>query len=787
MRSLCITGVPGIDFDRVSALLFESGLATAKPVMRESTITFTDWHARAVPALERQQTPGRLWEQLAGDLLLANLHEPQWGWADPTSLPALPFWAELEPNLQFLLLTSEPQDYLAYRLLQSSDSAEVSEAECLQYWQELNERLLSFYLAYPERCVLVEARQAHSNPAALADILAQRCGLELDTTRPQLPTLPDSSRHAAPLALARYVADRALAEHGKTLKPLHDELQAARLPLAEPDQQEDEGGNLLGTANLSLASILKDYQQRCAQDLSANEREALERLKQQNQRLLDQLQQAHEEKRVALLEHQQSEETRADIEQAARRAAAERDTLKQQLEQMESAKQQAQEAAQRQISEHEETKQEAELLLLQLHQVQEELESTFLKQQALEKQHEEHSNQLKAIQAERNNLQQQNAQNAQALKAVTQERDQARQQQQALKKQLEQAESAKQQARESAQRQASELEDTKQEAELLLLQLHQVQEELEHYFLQHQKLHQQNTELEQRWQRLMSRHPDLLDVRELTSHQEGAHKRHWQANDIMIGGRQLDSLSVTTQQHDHGINLYLPAEYLETPLSTDILALEAPLTQTSWQQLQQLTSRDWKLVTQLPRLLQTGVRKLSEEEHATLSYSLTAWQQALGQLPAVLRVDNVTLRNEQLNPDYEHLWLELEGITLGDDTHDCWSVRLASNDPQADGLGQHFKLEVPEQTQEWLSSWFAESEDDFGARWELRFALPDAMDMSVWQRLAQQDQDKLKGLVAQLPGLLKRLAGQQHHQLSRSWEQWQQLAENTRRILYQYG
>ena len=105
-----------------------------------------------------------------------------------------------------------------------------------------------------------------------------------------------------------------------------------------------------------------------------------------------------------------------------------------------------------------ETKEEAELTLLQLHQVQEELESVFL------------SDQAKAAELEQ--LQQQ-------LCDAT-----------ALREQLE--------ARTNAEKEA------KQEAELTLLQLHQVQEELEHYFLLSQELQSSSAISPEQQQRLRS-------------------------------------------------------------------------------------------------------------------------------------------------------------------------------------------------------------------------------------------------------------------------------------------
>eukprot|EP01030_Chromulinospumella_sphaerica_P007022 gene7022-6868_t len=58
--------------------------------------------------------------------------------------------------------------------------------------------------------------------------------------------------------------------------------------------------------------------------------------------------------------------------------------------------------------------------------------------------------------------------------------------------------------------------DLKQENDLMLLQLHQVQEELEHHFLEHQKIQKAEQAQTQRWQRLESRLPNYLDYETIT-------------------------------------------------------------------------------------------------------------------------------------------------------------------------------------------------------------------------------------------------------------------------------
>ncbi|HAA44939.1 MAG: ATPase-like protein [Halomonas sp. 54_146] len=787
-QTLCITGAFQPELNAISAPLYQAGLAPAASLQRETSISMHTWHQRAKTAFAEDRPLGKLWENVANNLLLANLDKPCWGWHDADSIWAMAFWAEQEPNTHFLLVATRPEVALAQRLQEAKEESELDIPALLTHWQHHHQRLLDFYLANPERCLVVDAEQAQQHPQALAQLLAHRWQLPLDAHGISEPTTAPSQ----PDALALYLAQQLIEQHlltqqDKGFQTLHAELQAAQHPLVNNPPEPVQAA--------SLEAIVLHYQQ--LNNQQQNDQRQLASDAQQIETLTQQIE------TLAQQRNSQQDEIEAFTKKT--------DQLSQQLQQaqqaLSAAEQQHQIEQSKQQQELDDLKQESELLLLQLHQVQEELESTFLKHQQLESQYQTlqgqqtHSQQQLAQAQERlkqteQQHQQKSAAQSQQLDAAKKEIQALTQRGQNLSQQLKQAEQQRKQAEqqrdaakqnETTQRQQqAELEDIKQESELLLLQLHQVQEELEHYFLEYQKLNESHQTLENRWQQLLQRNSSLLDISQMKVREEGG-KRHWQAVNAIIGGRQLESLRVATQQHAQGVNIYLPAEYLDTPLKSDVLALEAPLTQANWQQLQQLTSRDWQLVTQLPRLLQLGAQHaLPSEKHAELSHYLSGWQQAFTQLPPVLRVNNIELRNEQINPDYEHLWLNLEGMTFGNEVHDRWSVRLASNDPQASHLGNHFKIEIPEQPNEWLSSWFAESQDELGTKWELRFALPEAMDTGVWQQLSKHDQTRLASLVAQLPQLLERVA-QHQPALSRPWEQWQQLANSTQRILQQHG
>lgn len=138
MISLCITGhsVPAIAAAHTA--LVAAGMAPAKPLARDAQIRFTTWHERVYQALAQSQsepgedadstdhtdsdaapaTMGRLWEQLASDLFLANMDAKIWGWADANSLGLLDFWLALDASTHFVLLATTPAQYLADQLAQ---------------------------------------------------------------------------------------------------------------------------------------------------------------------------------------------------------------------------------------------------------------------------------------------------------------------------------------------------------------------------------------------------------------------------------------------------------------------------------------------------------------------------------------------------------------------------------------------------------------------------------------------------------------------------------------------
>ena len=97
-------------------------------------------------------------------------------------------------------------------------------------------------------------------------------------------------------------------------------------------------------------------------------------------------------------------------------------------------------------------------------------------------------------------------------------------------------------------------EEVQEENELLLLQLHQVQEELEHHFLEHQKLQRENEGLQKRWMRLEERDPQYFDYESiypvLVDTVSEKPRLDWRANEVIIEGKVTPQFLFTTFLRD---------------------------------------------------------------------------------------------------------------------------------------------------------------------------------------------------------------------------------------------
>ena len=370
-NKIVVVGEPHSGFERVFDLLCEHGLAPARVSKREGlspqAIGEMLCQAHQVKPLEApsarlalaheasesstgralqvegddhqgngglvQIEPGPVWQGLALDLLMGNLDQPLWGWADPKAIHVLNYWKLLDPTVVFVLVYDAPESILAASLLNGggqalAGTAGVDEtAALLDDWSAYNRTLLEFFYANQSRCLLIQAEDVlRAQPAMLQKMRTQ---LEAPVTA-NAPTHEVTDAAIDPYAfLARQIAQGLVPKDHPSLL-LFSELQAAgSLPVRRDQAQHN--------TQLALQAFTR-----------------LQESKQEHLRLRDELN--PERIRVTGLETNTT-------------------TLGKQLAELKAKIAEVQAAP---AANQKELEEENELLLAQLHQVEEELERYYL-------------------------------------------------------------------------------------------------------------------------------------------------------------------------------------------------------------------------------------------------------------------------------------------------------------------------------------------------------------------------------------------------------------------------
>ena len=340
------------------------------------------------------------------------------------------------------------------------------------------------------------------------------------------------------------------------------------------------------------------------------------------------------------------------------------------------------------------------------------------------------------------------------------------------------------------------LTDAQEENELLLLQLHQVQEELEYYFLEHDKFLRENQTYQKRWLRLEERFPQYLDYASIVPISVDTVSEipriEWRATDITIAGILMPSFNFATilQEGNAGLQLLDEVDSLGQLLPIQLIprALIQANAQDSIVQFRQLTTLQWRHLN----VALNAMQLFFKEPQKSLSghvlpefFDVVFWRQALlpliadvAALPAIFRFNHITLKRELINSDYEHLWLVFHEAVYGQYSWPKFELRLSATMLRPGSFSAFPKLEFPRINGNLapFASWYAESYDDFGDKLELRFDLNKQLfDVAVWSQLNVVDQTMMFSLMNSLALALKRLE-QQKVPLSRPWSDWSALA-----------
>ena len=497
MNKILIVGHPQSGYLEVERLLRACGMASAQPSRREGfapeQISDTLCRAHRAAPLHtlgqnrevEQIDVAPVWQGLAMDLMLGNIDQPLWGWADPKAVHLLDYWRALDPSLHFILVYDRPHSMITRGGLEEAGTlTRETLRQRLDAWSAYNAALLAFHLRNPERSLLVHSEQVRQSAEDYLQQVRARIdapwkdrivGVGVSTALLSNTEVEDARPGAQPRlladdialgsdALSTFVAGSLLKDQLGCLS-LYEEMQAsASLPLEiELAQGEDPALGMEAWLSMVAQQETLQNQHNLARQLQAS-RDQAEQLAHDRERLID------EERQLR---------------------AAEQQDMTRQLTALQQERAQV-EAAQADVQ------QENEMLLSQLHQVQEEVERNYLngQQQAqriatLQRQEQLAQTRGSELDALNKQLKESAAnaeQRAAQLAALQQQAAVAATQ---LKKQTEHRIGALTAEMETlkAKPQPPTIDPAlAEENELLLSQLHQVQEELERYYLENQRM-----------------------------------------------------------------------------------------------------------------------------------------------------------------------------------------------------------------------------------------------------------------------------------------------------------
>lgn len=181
MKVFVVTGHTGANISKIWSLCENCGIAPARVTENERDPSLLhDKLFRAygihLPNDPEQIYPGPLWRRLVENLFIDNIEQSSWGWGDARSSRLLEFLVEIDPGVHFILSYSSPVQILAEALM-TRDLNNTIANSVLQTWKTKNMALLGFCSRHPERCCLVNAEKALQEPRSFVETMNKRFGI----------------------------------------------------------------------------------------------------------------------------------------------------------------------------------------------------------------------------------------------------------------------------------------------------------------------------------------------------------------------------------------------------------------------------------------------------------------------------------------------------------------------------------------------------------------------------------------------------------------------------------
>ena len=354
------------------------------------------------------------------------------------------------------------------------------------------------------------------------------------------------------------------------------------------------------------------------------------------------------------------------------------------------------------------------------------------------------------------------------------------------------------------------IESYQEENLALIASLNQIQEELEQHFLQKQQVQQEYNSLRSRWRRIERNNPALMDYDDIrlisVDTVSASPYLVWEAKNFYHANVHYPRFHLVTLLNEgRGGMTVLNSDPLKDSqsairsLSNNVVfprLLASP--QLIAQNYRLLGSVPWKRFTSGIALLEEILQNIWPKGQFPKDMDPSFWRSSLTQLlldfkqlPKMVTFEKVALKRELRNLDYEHLWLEIDNVQFGKDYFfPKFEMRIGASLIQSQGFSRYPKFEFPliGGRAKPFESWYAESSDEHGSKFEVRFDLnKKAVDLNALSKLSRPDLIFLINVILSVPQFITNLDVSKV-QLARTWAPWRALVEEANvlvaKILY---
>lgn len=345
--------------------------------------------------------------------------------------------------------------------------------------------------------------------------------------------------------------------------------------------------------------------------------------------------------------------------------------------------------------------------------------------------------------------------------------------------------------RESPVESADFISELESENDLLLSQLHEIQEEHEKQLIDNQRIIETAKITSSRLKKILDHHPEYWESDQISvTAVKTSQTLKWLTSNSYLENTLFKNLQFQTSITENGIELYFDkADWHLGPFTKWPETSESGLTisypprnpdQKTY--LSSLGPSDWArlgfLVARIIGYCRSNLlpKEVKSPTKNKLIKGMEGLQEHLNKWPLTLRFDSINLLDTAHIGEYQAIGISLNNISLGLLKTPSFSYRLATFNEPGKVFGTHPRLEFPEASRHALQSWFPESSDERGARLELRFSQPNQIDTNIWSKLSGNDQILIAALISNLKTQLLEIQTTDPRVIS-TWDDWRKVAE----------